>query len=211
MLLFQRVISGGNGGSGFNVGDVLSVPSLGNNPVGVNGVLTVSDVLPRNQIEIDEVQGEFIQSEVYNLKYYLSTGPKNDLTTDLGVLVYIDDAPIIISDGTHIKVHHKNHGMYSNANIVSIDGVKSDIQPIKLSSDYLVDAVGSIPVTNTVDFRTFENRPVSALNPGYVKIDGELISGFTAELSPELPAELTGVQKEHKIIPMQNLISQDLI
>ena len=70
-VITGATISNGNGGSGFNKGDVLSVPSLGTNPVGVNGVLTVSEVLPRKQIEIDEIQGEFVQSTVYNLKYYL--------------------------------------------------------------------------------------------------------------------------------------------
>ena len=186
-VIANAVISGGNGGSGFNVGDVLSVPSLGNNPVGVNGVLTVSDVLSRKEIEIDEIQGEFVQSGTYQLEYLNSGLTKTPLN---GGAVYISDAPVTVTDGTHIKIHHKNHGMYSNVNIVSLKDVQSDIQPVTLSSDYLVDAVGNIPVSNTVNFRTFENLPISPLNPGYVKIDGELLSytGYTN-------TELTGVQR----------------
>ena len=104
--------------------------------------------------------------------------------------LYIDNAPITVSDGTHIKVHHKNHGMYSNINLVNINGVIGDIESVKLSSDFLSDAVGNIPVTNTVNYRVFENRPVSALNPGYVKIGRELLT-YTGHTT----TELTGVQR----------------
>jgi len=194
-LTADIVINGGvissaniqNGGSGFNVGDVVSVPSLGNSPVGVNGVLTVSDVLSRKEIEIAEVQGEFVQSSVYQLQYLNSGLTKSALN---GGNVYIDDSPIVISDGQHIKVNHKNHGMYSNINIVSIEGVKTDVVPITLSADYLVDAVGSLPVSDTVNFREFENLQVTPQFPGYVEIDGELFQ-YTGTTN----TELTGVQR----------------
>ena len=186
-VITGATISNGNGGSGFNKGDVLLVPSLGTNPVGINGILTVSEVLSRKEIELDNVQGEFVQSTVYSLKYLNAGLTKVNLN---GGNVYIDDAPIIVSDGTHIKVHHKNHGMYSNINLVTINNVKGDVEAVKLSSDFLSDAVGNIPVTNTVNYRLFENRGVSAINPGYVKIGGELLTytGYTN-------TELTGVQR----------------
>ena len=186
-VITGATIANGNGGSGFNKGDVLLVPSLGTNPVGINGILTVSEVLSRKEVEIDNIQGEFVQSTVYPLKY-LDNGVNKENLNDGGL--YIDNAPITVSDGTHIKVHHKNHGMYSNINLVNINGVIGDIESVKLSSDFLSDAVGNIPVTNTVNYRVFENRPVSALNPGYVKIGRELLS-YTGHTT----TELTGVQR----------------
>ena len=33
------------------------------------------------------------------------------------------------SDGLHIQVNHKNHGMYSTQNRVKISDVQSDIKP----------------------------------------------------------------------------------
>ena len=195
--------SNGNGGSGYNVGDVLLVPSLGDVPVGVNGVITVSEVLSRKEIEIDNVQGEFIQSSVFQLQY-LNSGLTKTLLNGGGV--FINDAPIVVTDGTHIKVHHKNHGMYSNVNFTKITGVVGDIEPIKLSSDFLSDAVGNLPVTNTVNYRTFENRPVSALNPGYVKIGDELLTytGFT-------DSELTSVQRAQDNTKAQSHYSGSIV
>ena len=49
--------------------------------------------------------------------------------------------------------------MYSNVNIVSLKDVQSDIQSVTLSSDYLVDAVGNIPVSNTVNFTEINKLP----------------------------------------------------
>ena len=195
--------SNGNGGSGFNVGDVLLVPSLGNVPVGVNGVITVSEVLSRKEIEIDNIQGEFVQSETFPLQY-LNTG-LTKVNLNNGDL-YINDAPIVVTDGTHIKVHHKNHDMYSNINLTKIDGVVGDIEPIKLSSDFLSKDVGNLPVTNTVNYRSFENRPISAINPGYVKIGGELLTyvGFT-------DTELTGVQRAQDNTNVQSHFSGSIV
>ena len=181
-----------NGGSGFNVGDVLLVPALGNTPVGINGILTVSEVLSRKEIEVTNVQGEFVQSGSYKLKYE-NQGTKTNLNDGSGG-VYISDAPITVSDGTHIKVHHKNHGMYSNINFVTIKNIESDITKVKLTSDYRSDNVGNLPVSNTAEYTTFENRPINALNPGYVKIGGELFS-YTGYSGNGGNAELTGVQR----------------
>ena len=52
MCYYGATIANGNGGSGFNKGDVLLVPSLGTNPVGINGILTVSEVLSRKKLKL---------------------------------------------------------------------------------------------------------------------------------------------------------------
>lgn len=192
-----------NAGSGFNVGDVLSVPSLGSNAVGVNGVLSVSQVLSRKEIEIANVQGIFVQSNSYQLKYVNPSGNIVDLN---GGSTYIESPPTVVSDGTHIKVNHKNHGMYSNINKVKINGVISDIEPVKLTADYLVTAVGSIPVSNTQNFKTFERILVSPLNPGYVKIDGELFS-YTGSTN----TELTGAQRAQDSTTAQSHFTGNLV
>ena len=41
------------------------------------------------------------------------------------------------NDGLHIKVNHKNHGMYFSDNKVEISGVQSDVKPTKLTSAFM--------------------------------------------------------------------------
>ena len=58
------------------------------------------------------------------------------IKTELG---YVNGGDVTISsidvesDGLHIQVNHKNHGMYSTQNRVKLSDVQSDIKPSKLS------------------------------------------------------------------------------
>ena len=86
----------------------------------------------------------------------------------------------LISDGLHLKVNHKNHGMYSDKNKVTISGAISDIKPTKLTG-----ALSSISPSNLTslaisvedasDFLKFENVGVGTTNAGYLKIENEII------------------------------------
>ena len=38
----------------------------------------------------------------------------------------------VVNDGLHVRVNHRNHGMYSSENKVIISDVGSDIKPTKL-------------------------------------------------------------------------------
>ena len=68
----------------------------------------------------------------------------------------------LISDGLHVKVNHKNHGMYSDKNKVTISGAISDIKPTKLTGSLSAISPSNltslaISVEDASDFLIFEN------------------------------------------------------
>jgi hypothetical protein len=168
-----------NGGSGYSIGDLLEPVSIGNNNLGVGMILSVSEIEGYNQLIIDKVQGEFKESGTDKIQYVNNSNQVVDLN---GTSIYINSPVKKLTDGVHIKVFHRNHGMYSESNFVTIKNVETDINSSKLTSDYLSSSTDALPVSDTSDFETFENLGVSVLNPGYVIINKEIIeyTGVTA-------------------------------
>ena len=160
-----------NGGSGYVVGDVLGISSIGNQDVGLNARFSVGIITSVNQLILDNVQGEFDVNVANTLQYINGVG-----TTTLNHPNSVTISEIsTISDGLHIKVNHKNHGMHSDQNYVSISGVESDVPPTKLTSSYGRDSTGSILVADSSSFATFEGVGVGTTNPGYALIGNEVI------------------------------------
>ena len=81
----------------------------------------------------------------------------------------------VINDGRHIKVNHKNHGMYFNNNRVEISGAQSDVRPTKLTATYEIGSVADIEVDSASSFSAFENVGVGTTNVGYLQIGDEII------------------------------------
>ena len=97
------------------------------------------------------------------------------------VLVLISDQQMsLFTDGTHIKVNHKNHGMYDDSNTVTISGVAPDTKPTKLTAAYAADSTGALTVESGSQFFTFENVGVGTTNAGYIQIGDEIIGYTTA-------------------------------
>jgi hypothetical protein len=160
-----------SGGSGYQIGDVLGISSIGAVNVGTNARLSLSNISNLNQIIVDNVQGDFVVGESKTIQFVNSLG----ITTSLnGTGVFVDEI-ITETDGLHIKVDHRNHGMYFNDNLVTIFDAQSDIRPTKLSTQLAADSTGSISVDNSDAFSTFENVGVGTTNPGYLLIGDEVI------------------------------------
>jgi hypothetical protein len=81
-----------------------------------------------------------------------------------------------VYSGNYIRVNHFNHGMYSNTNKVILSDVQSNIEPTILSATLSVSDTTSVSVANTSNFTTFEGVEVSGSNPGYIKINNEIIA-----------------------------------
>ena len=162
-----------NGGRGYRVGDILEVGEIANMPTAANSRLSVSGLSATNQIILDNVQGDFPVGSAYTVRYTNGSGTFN-LNNALGNVTV--SAVDVESDGLHIQVNHKNHGMYFDGNLVNISGVLPDIKPTKLSAVYNTDSTGEISVDNSSSFTTFENAPVDANNVGYLLIGEEVIS-----------------------------------
>jgi hypothetical protein len=160
-----------SGGSGYQIGDVLGISNIGVVNVGINARFSLSNISNLNQIIVDNVQGDFVVGESKTIQFVNSLG----ITTSLnGTGVFVDEI-ITETDGLHIKVDHKNHGMYFNDNLVTISNAQSDIRPTKLSVELAADSTGLISVDNSDAFSTFENVGVGTTNPGYLIIGNEII------------------------------------
>jgi hypothetical protein len=171
------------GGYGYSGGDVLSVTQIGSESLGRNLRLSLVGIAGTNELIIDNVQGDFQTGAGKTVQYINSSGITTDLNSSIGGGVIIPaDGIRTISDGLHIKVNHKNHGMHASENTVIINNVSSDVKPVRLTSDYSSSATTEIFVENTTNFTTFENVGVGSTNPGYVLIGQEIISyeGTTA-------------------------------
>jgi len=178
-----------NGGSGYSVGDIVTAQF---GQLNQNTRFNVGIVSAFNTLELTNVQGEFnLVGEIV----YISSG-------STAAFSYTGTKPIPISvtlnpevDGLHFKVDHRGHAMHSMINKVIISNVQPDINPAEVTQEnYSSTATTPIKVTSVGIFTSFENVSVSSTNPGYVRIDSEIISyiGVNAAASPPT---LTGITR----------------
>ena len=159
-------------GNGYQVGDVLGISTLGASPVGRDALFSLVSIASTNELVLDNVQGDFsIAGTGKTVQYINNSGLTTTLNSTSGGNVQISDINVE-SDGLHIVVNHKNHGMYFNDNYVRISGVESDVPPTKLTVDYLLE--NTITVENSSNFSTFEGVGVGTTNPGYALIGNRL-------------------------------------
>jgi hypothetical protein len=202
------------GGNGYLIGDVLVPTQIGASNLGLNMQLSVQNLAGINELIVDNVQGDFETAlSSKSLTYVNSSGVTSDIYFSSGVKAY-PSSVVVVENGEHIKVNHRNHGMHSNVNKVIIADTSSDINPSKLTTDYSNTATGSISVQDSTNFSTFENVGVASTNPGYVRIGNEIIAysgisgntltgitrqidqtlaGSYATLTPVMKYELDGV------------------
>ena len=166
-----------SGGSGYQIGDVLEISS-GALTVGKNIRLSLSGITNINQIIVDNVQGDFVVGAGKTIQFVNNLGITTNLDGGMGILA--TGTIITETDGRHIKIDHKNHGMYFNNNLVIISNAQSDIRPTKLSIELAADSTGSISVDDSSAFSTFENVGVGTTNAGYLRIGDEVISYTSA-------------------------------
>lgn len=178
-----------NGGTGYSDGDVLTISQLGQNDIGVNMLLSVQTLSGVNELILDNVQGDFVTGVGNTIQYINSSG----ITTFLnggGVIIETDGIETE-SDGLHIKVNHRNHGMHAEENNVVIRDVLPDIKPVKLQENYDKTFTSDLIVDSTANFTTFENVGISSTNPGYVLIGREILA-----YQGILGNRLTGITRE---------------
>ena len=167
-------ISGG--GSGYQVGDVLGITTIGIASIGRNARFSVVSIGSTNELVLDNVQGDFVVAgSARTMMYTNSSGITTELNFNLGGDVQISTINVD-SDGLHVKVNHQNHGMYFPDNLVKLSGVMPDVVPSKLTSEYVSTSTDSIPIDSISNFTTFENVGVGTTNVGYVLIGNEIIS-----------------------------------
>jgi len=158
------------GGSGYTLGDIVTVSSLGDSTIGKNMQLTVADTFGNNTLILDQVQGDFSIGAGNTIQYTTNDGV---LTVATGIAASSITTGV---DGLHIKVNHRNHGLCANHSSVVLSDILPDIAPTKLTSAYTKDSTIAISVDNGTSFGTFEGVGVGSTNPGYAIIGDEIIS-----------------------------------
>ena len=167
-----------NGGSGYQVGDVLGITTIGIATIGTNARLTIAGIGITNELVFNNVQGEFVVGAAKTLMYTNSSGITTELNYGLPGGIGGDVQILAINadtDGTHFTVNHQNHGMYFADNSVNISGVLPDIRPTKLTAEYASGSTSAIAVGSGTTFSTFENVGVGTTNAGYILIGEEII------------------------------------
>jgi len=192
------------GGKGYTVGDVLRPLTVGNTQLGRNMKLSVSEISGNNELIIDNVQGEFDTST--QLSYINKAGITTTINSGIGGNA-IPVSPIRVNtDGLHIEVFQRNHGMHTRINQVTLSDIASDVSPTTLSVDYSKSSTGNISIGNSTVFGQFEGVGVGTTNPGYAKIGKEVISytGVAANT-------LTGITRGIDNTQATNHSSSDLV
>ena len=183
------------GGSGYQIGDVLGISTLGTSPfanVGANARLTVAGIGSTSELIVDQVQGNFQTGAGYTMTYANNAGITTELNWTNGGGIKVNTVDVA-GDGLHIKVNHQNHGMYFTDNKVVISEVQSDVRPTKLTTSYDVGSTGGISVADATDaaqFNTFEGVGVGTTNAGFLKIGNEIIE-YTNVSGSTIGGEIT--------------------
>jgi hypothetical protein len=167
----------GSGGNGYQVGDVLTLGTIGVASVGRNVRFTVAGIGLTTQLVLDNVQGDFIVGAAGTIKFFNSSGISTELNGRLaqGDVTIPSDGITQVSDGLHIKINHKNHGMNFEDNRVIISDVRSDVKPTKLTAAYDKASSDPIVVTNATAFSNFEGVGIGTTNTGLLLIGEEII------------------------------------
>jgi len=164
-----------SGGSGYSVGDVIGVSTVGLTSLGSGIKFSIASITGTNEFILDNVQGEFATGIGKTIQYTAGAAA-TDLNGAAGGNVFLSGTPAVTNDGLHIKVNQKNHGMYSSQNTVTIDKVESDVPATQLAAEYSSTSTGSIILDDATDFAEFENVGVGSTNLGYIKVGSEILS-----------------------------------
>ena len=125
-----------------------------------------------SELVLNGVQGDFTVGAAKTIQYTNNDGNTVDLNAGYGGDVQVSSTTIpATADGLHIKVDHKNHGMYFDDNLVRIFDARTDIRPTTLSTPF-IDGQLSMTVVDASKFGIFESVGVGTTNYGYLEVGG---------------------------------------
>ena len=164
------------GGSGYQAGDVVGFSTLGITTQGRDGRISIVSVGGTSELILNSVQGNFVTGTAKTMMYIDTANAVKTLNSVNGGDVQISSINTVVGkDGLHIKVNHKNHGMYWTDNQVAISEVESDVKPTKLAVAYQLGETGSISVDDASNFGTFEGVGVGTTNTGFLRMGNEIV------------------------------------
>ena len=163
-------------GNGYAVGDVVGiVTSSVSTQTGNSARITITG----NNDSVDTLYLSGVQGTVSSF----ATGIGVSYYNDVGTIVSLASTSIRnftpaggINSGNYVRVSHFDHGMYGNTNKIIISDVESNVAPTTLPVTLTAEEISVISIGDTSNFTTFEGIAVSPNNPGYVKIENEIIA-----------------------------------
>jgi len=154
-----------------------------------NGTFVVGDIVTGSTSNADGVVTSYAANTL-TLNYVGKSFSTSDtLTAPSGVSATITSinysgdsrnayptaAPSYPSDDKEVLVRHRNHGMHQRTNNVLIEGVVSEVPPTTLTTTLTVGS-STIQIQDASQFhRIIGGATIGNLNPGYIKINNELI------------------------------------
>ena len=158
-------------GNGYRVGDLLGITTSSVAGTGKGALISVTAVPNIDTLYLTNVEGETFDT-AQDLSYYSG----NTLVAMAGTIVRgTPTVPDDLYSGNVFEVSHYNHGMHSDSNIVNLSGIEPNTTTSTLTAA-IVSTDTVVSVANTSLFTTFEGSTVSAVNPGYVLVNDEIIS-----------------------------------
>ena len=170
-------------GTGYQVGDIVGIvtaASAGGPGQGTNAILSVQesngiDTLFLENIKGTNVSGSFAAGG--DFRYKNGDGTILNMTTGSGPSIRTALASDgIPNDGAHIYISQFDHGMYSSNNKLTVTNVEGNSHTTNLGVTLSSTEQSTISIASTVGFSTFEGISVAASNPGYIKIENEIIA-----------------------------------
>ncbi len=163
-------------GAGYKTGDVVGiVTSSVSSNTGTGARFTITASANVDTLYLTNVSGDGFSDTIGSsqLVYYNDNGTR----VSWGSTIIWDSTPIGgIFEGNFIRIEQLDHGMYANNNKLTITNAISNFAPVQLVSPLSSSATSlSVSSASTANFGTFEGMPVSAANPGYLKIENEII------------------------------------
>jgi hypothetical protein len=169
-------ISTVNPGNGYAIGDVVGiVTSSVSSNTGKDARITISAIgNSLDTLYLSNVQG---QKESFvvgaGLSYYNNS---NVLVSLASTFIRSSSGSGDQYSGNFIRVDHFNHGMYGNTNKLSIRDAQSSTAPTTLSTILTSQEIATVSIGDTSNFAIFEGIRVNGNNPGYIKIENEIIA-----------------------------------
>ena len=194
------------GGKGYQVGDILAPISIGTG-LGDGLRVSISTIFGNNELTITDVQGTFGTAAGEILNFTNASGVTAIFDVDANPAGLVPTSPItVVSNGDHLTINQRNHGMYSNTNLVTLRDIRSTVAPTNLTSAYSSTDTTSIAIGSTSNFVEFESLPVSVTNPGYIRMNNEIISYTGTDLSNNLTGITRGVDDTSVVEHVNNEI-----
>jgi hypothetical protein len=194
-LITSTSITPGFEGNGYSVGDVVGiVTSSVSSSSGDNARITISQIA-NSGVSIDTLYLTNVQAQAFtangtsNLVYYDNSNARISLAGTT-ITSYIPDGGV--NSGNYLLVNHFEHGMYSPTNKLRMSDVLTDVPPTILTEPVLSSST-TVSVASTINFGTFEGSDVSSSNPGYIKIEDEIIKYESVSSSGRLETVTRGV------------------